>query len=247
MTNRVGERATFGVVVPATNTVVEHDFNAVGPRGVTFHSARIPMGSEDITTDEEFEALMSRVDASVDDATEQAAAVNPDHMIMGMSSETFWEGVEGNTSFEARVRNLTDTNVTTGAAATEAALSALGARQIAFLTPYQPVGDEKVRQYAEEAGFDVKSVLGLRCESATSIAEVREPILIEALRELHAPELDAIVQVGTNLSMLRLAAEAKRWLGTTTIAINEAILWHALREVGISDQFDQFGPLLRNH
>lgn len=247
MTNQVGERATFGVVVPATNTVVEHDFNAVAPRGVTFHSARIPMGSDKITTDEEFEALMDHVDTAVDDATERAAAVNPDHTIIGMSSETFWGGVEANTSFEARIRDIAGTDVTTGATATEAALSAVNAQRIAFLTPYQPVGDKEVRRYAEEAGYDVLAIRGLRCESATSIAEVDESTLISALRDLHTPELDAVVQVGTNLPMLRIAAEAERWLGTTTIAINEAILWYALREVGITDQFDHFGPLLRNY
>jgi maleate isomerase len=247
MSNRVGQRATFGVVVPATNTVVEHDFHAIGPRDVTFHTGRIPMGEGEITTDEEFEALMEHVNAATDDATARAAAVAPDHMIMGMSSETFWDGVEGNDSFEARIRDIAGTDVTTGATATEEALSALDAEQVAFLTPYQPVGDSAVRQYAEEVGFNVEAIHGLRCESATAIADVEESTLISALREIQTPELDAIVQVGTNLSMLHIAAEADRWLGTPTIAINEAILWHALRTVGITDQFNRAGPLLRNH
>lgn len=247
MTNQVGQRATFGVVVPATNTVVEHDFNVIGPRDVTFHTGRIPMGEGEITTDEEFKALMERVDAATDDAAARAAAVNPDHMIMGMSSETFWDGVNGNASFEVRIRKIAGTDVTTGATATEEALSVLDAQRIAFLTPYQPVGDNAVRQYAEEAGFDVEAIHGLRCESATAIADVDESTLISALRELQTPDLDAIVQVGTNLSMLHIAAEADQWLGAPTIAINEAILWHALRTVGITDQFNGAGPLLQNH
>lgn len=247
MTNQVGRRATFAVVVPATNTVVEHDFNAVSPRGVTFHAGRIPMGTGETTDDDEFAALMEHVDAATDDAAERAVAVDPDHLVVGMSSETFWGGVEGNAAFAERMRDIAGVGVTTGATATEEALDALGAERVAFLTPYQPVGDEAVRRFAEEAGFDVAAVHGLRCTSATGIARVEEDRLIDGLRELNAPDVDAIVQAGTNLSMLRIAAEADRWLGTPTIAINAAILWHALRAVGIDDAFDEFGVLLRDH
>lgn len=245
MGNSVGQRATFGVVVPATNTVVEHDFHAVGPRGVTFHSARIPMGDGKTTDNEQFEALMEHVDTATDAAAKRAVAVNPDHLIIGMSSETFWGGIEGNESFTQRMREIGGVGVTTGATATTEALLALDAERVAFLTPYQPVGDKEVRRFAEEQGFDVAAVSGLRCKSATAIAEVGESRLIDELRELNANDVDAIVQVGTNLSLLQIAAEAPRWLGTPVIAINEAILWHALRSVGIADTFDEFGGLLR--
>jgi maleate isomerase len=57
--------------------------------------------------------------------------------------------------------------------------------------------------------------------------------------------VEALVQVGTNLSMLRLADEAERWMGKPVIAINAAILWHALRQNGIREQRPGFGVLLR--
>ena len=40
MPDVVGYRAKIGVIVPSTNTVVEHDFARVRPPGVTFHSGR---------------------------------------------------------------------------------------------------------------------------------------------------------------------------------------------------------------
>ena len=58
------------------------------------------------------------------------------------------------------------------------------------------------------------------------------------------PEAQAIVQVGTNLSMARLAGEAERWLDKPVIAINTAIYWWALRRNGIQDRIDGFGTLL---
>ena len=68
--------------------------------------------------------------------------------------------------------------------------------------------------------------------------------LRDALIELDGDDVDAIVQVGTNLSMVRLAAAAELWLGKPVIAINTATYWHALRTNGIADRMEGFGRLL---
>ena len=68
--------------------------------------------------------------------------------------------------------------------------------------------------------------------------------LTPVLRELDGDDVDAIVQVGTNLSMVRLAAAAELWLGKPVIAINTATWWHALRANDIHDKFDGFGRLM---
>jgi len=52
------------------------------------------------------------------------------------------------------------------------------------------------------------------------------------------------VQVGTNLSMVRLAAAAELWLGKPVIAINTATYWHALRQNQIADKIAGLGRLL---
>jgi maleate isomerase len=60
-------------------------------------------------------------------------------------------------------------------------------------------------------------------------------------------DVDAIVQCGTNLSMVQLADEAERWLGKPVIAINAATWWLALRRNGIGDKVYGCGALLREH
>jgi len=105
-----------------------------------------------------------------------------------------------------------------------------------------------VAGFFEESGFKVVRFKGLRCPTATSIAEVPEaPLRRVLVEELNGPEVEAIVQVGTNLSMVRLADEAERWLGKPVLAINAVTLWHALRAAGVTDQQRGFGSLLREH
>lgn len=247
MPDAAAYRAKFGVILPSTNTVVEHDFNEVDPRGITFHSGRIYIEQPSLDDDEAFENLMDLIRDEIEIAIRNVMTCDPDYMVMGMSAETFWGGIEGNEAFERRVTEQTGLDITTGATATRDALELFGAESIACVTPYQPVGDEQVEGFYTEAGFSVERVHGLECPSATAIAEVTDRELIDALRTVDGPEVDAIVQVGTNLSMLRLAAEAERWLDKPVIAINAATLWHALRANGFDDRFEGFGTLLREH
>ena len=127
-----------------------------------------------------------------------------------------------------------------------AALKAYGGvKRIAFLSPYYPVANKEVARYFADFGFEVVRDLYLECKSWTAIAEVATDVLREKLITLNgAGDVDAIIQVGTNLSMVRLAAAAEMWLGKPVIAINTATYWHALRQNGIMDKIPGLGRLL---
>lgn len=247
MTNSVGPRAVFGVVVPSTNTVVEHDYWRAGIDGVAFRAGSLYIESPLMGDNDAFEALLGQIRSSIDVAVRHVLTAEPDRMVMGMSAETFWNGVEGNAAFEQRLRERTGLPVTTGASACRAALHTLGARRIAVFSPYQPVADREVGRFFTEAGFEVEAITGLRCPTATDIARVDEPRLAEVVAGLDGPEVDAIVQGGTNLSFVAQADRLEVELGKPVVAINAATLWHALREHGIDDRVTGSGSLLRDH
>jgi maleate isomerase len=247
MPDVLGYRAKIGVLVPSTNTVVEPDLYAMGPPGVTFHVSRIYIEDPRIDSDQRFEYLMHQIRENLEVAVKQVLTCEPDYLIMGMSSETFWGGLEGNRRLMERIGKLSGLRVAAGSNACARALQVLGCRRIAVLSPYQPVGDSHVGRFFEECGFTVVRSKGLRCRTAVEIARVDESVLREALGELNGPDIDAVVQVGTNLSMVRLADEAERWLGRPVLAINAVTLWYALRDCGINDRVRGFGVLLREY
>lgn len=247
MTNVVGPRAVFGVIVPSTNTVVEHDYWRAGIEGVAFRAGSMYIPNPVMGDESEFEALLVQIRASIETAVRDVLTAEPERMVMGMSAETFWGGVEGNAAFEQRIRERTGLPVTTGASACRAALQELGVRRIAVFSPYQPNADREVHRFFTEAGFDVAAVTGLRCATAMDIARVEEPRLRGVIAEIDGPGVEAIVQVGTNLSFVGLAETLEVELGRPVVAINAATLWHALREHGISDQVPGAGVMLRNH
>ncbi len=183
------------------------------------------------------EKLRVQLDEEIDDAIDLVCTAEIDYMVMGMSAETFWGGKEGNRQFKARMSaRAGGLDVATGAEACEKALHLFGVKRIAFVTPYQVNGDQQVRSFFEEMGFEVTTVKGLKCPTAVSIAHVTEDELRDAIIEVNETDPQAIVQCGTNLSMVRLAAEAERWLHKPVVAINAATWWFALRENGIDDR-----------
>ncbi|WP_280355797.1 maleate cis-trans isomerase family protein [Nocardia otitidiscaviarum] len=247
MTDALGWRRKFGVIAPSTNTIVEPDFYRMGVPGVTAHFSRIHIRDQNMNDDAGMGRLLEQIRAEIGAACERVLTCEPDYMVMGMSAETFWGGVEGNRQFVQQIHDITGLRVATGAEACRRALHLYGAERIGVVTPYQPVGDENVVRFFGELGFDVKAIRGLRCPTAVSIAHVTENELRTALREVDDAGVDALVQCGTNLSMVRLADEAERWLGKPVIAINAATWWMALRDNDIHDRVEGAGALLRDH
>jgi maleate isomerase len=166
---------------------------------------------------------------------------------MGMSAVTFFGGAAGADEFQRKVETEAGVGISIGSHSCTAALKAYGGvKRIAFLTPYFPTANAEVRRYFTEQGFEVVRDLCLQCPSWTAIAEVPPDVLRGKLIELNGPDVDAILQVGTNLSMVRLAAAAELWLGKPVIAINTATYWHALRQNGITDKIAGLGRLLED-
>lgn len=241
----LGFRAKLAAIGPSTNTVVQPDFEAMRPRGVTCHYRPILTPNAKALSNESFRAGVDVIAANTMDAVRVAMSLEPDGFVMGMSAITFFGGVAGAERFIRQVHDETGLKVSCGSVATVEALRRHGGiKRIAFFTPYWPVMNDIVRTYFQESGFEVVRDIALQAPSWTGIAAISTAECRDALRRLDGDDVDALVQVGTNLSMVKLAAAAELWLGKPVIAINTATWWHALRTHGIEDRIEGFGRLL---
>jgi maleate isomerase len=249
MENYIGHRAKVGVIIPSTNTAVEYDIGRLqvaGLRGVTFHPGRFFVEHTDLSDDDNFVTFLKLIRETIPLSVRDVLTCNPTHIMMGMSAETFWGGLEGNAEFIGRIKEqIGDLGLTTGANAMIDALEAFGGvKRISVLTPYQPVGDENVIQFFTEMGYEVANVHGLKCENTTdAIANTPFTQVFDAVREIDDDSVDAVVQVGTNLSTGDVFPTIEKMLGKPVIPINVANEWHALRHSGIDDQFDGIGRI----
>jgi len=227
----------FAVIIPSTNTIVEYDywrmiFSNPDIKGIGFHSAPILISAPKLASDEDMLEFLVQFRREIMRTIDMGMTAEPEYLIMGMSLETFFGGWEGNRELMEEIQGRCGLSVATGAEACKYALECFGAKSISVLTPYQSIGDKNVTKFFQEIGFDVKDVHGFKCGSATDIAHVPEAACESALRCLAEGKPDAIVQCGTNLSMVQLADRLEGELGLPIIPINAATLWFALRENG---------------
>jgi len=240
-----GWRKVFAVFGPSTNTVVEPEFAAMRPAGVTNQYRDIYIENAKALSDEAFLAGIELIQGAVDAAMRSALSCEPDYLVMGVSAVSFMGGAEACRRQVAHLRELTGKEISVGPVSCVEAMKAYGGiRRIAVLSPYYPVANEHVKRFFNDYGIETVRDLPLRCKSWTDISRVNETQLAQALKQLDGDDIDAIVQVGTNLSMARLAPYAEAFLDKPVIAINTATYWHALRTNAILDGVDGFGPLL---
>jgi maleate isomerase len=248
MADALGYRRKLAVLAPSTNTIVQPDMDDMRPLGVTNHYSRIFTPNTAALSNDTFRAGINTIGDNVTAAVESVMTCEPDYLVMGISALSFFGGAKGADAFVAAIEARSGVKVTVGSHATAAALTAYGnVRRIAVLTPYWPVMNAEVTRYFGDMGFTVVRDIALECRSWVGIAHVTSAECRDALRRLDGDDVDALVQVGTNLSMVRLAAAAELWLGKPVLAINTATYWHALRANGIADKRSGFGRLLEEH
>ena len=245
--DHLGYRKKFGVLGPSTNTIVQPDFDDLRVRGVTNHYSRIIIPNNPVTDNESFLKLVGAINGATLDAVDVLKTCEMDYLVMGMSAATFWDGRKGAEKYLAMMKDRAGVGVSCGSFAMEAALNVYKVKRIAFLSPYFPVANEQVRRFFEDCGFTVVRDVCLRRPSPVLIAHATDAQCRDAIRQLDGDDVEAIVQVGTNLSMMRLAAAAELFLGKPVIAINTATYWHALRACGIEDRVEGYGNLMEHH
>jgi maleate isomerase len=247
MTDHLGYRQRFGTLGPSTNTTVQPDFDDLRPVGVTNHYSRIAIPNNPVNNDQDFLKLVDDINQATLAAVDTLKSCEMSYLVMGMSAATFWNGRKGAQEYLDKMQDKAGVGVSCGSFSTEAALNAYKVKRIAFLSPYFDVANDQVRRFYQDCGFTVVRDICLKRPGPVLIAHTTDEMCRKAILELDGDDVDAIVQVGTNLSMIRLAAAAELFLGKPVIAINTATYWHALRACGIQDKKSGFGRLMEYH
>jgi maleate isomerase len=248
MTDSLGPRLKVGVVVPSTNTSCQPELDALRPHLVTNHTGRMIIANDSMTDEPGFDRVMRGIRNSTHPAIKSVTSCDPDCVIVAVSPESYWEGPESHAQVLASMREAADGRpVTMSPEAISAALSAHSARRVAVITPYLPLGDDSVSRWFKDNDYDVVRIQGLGMPNPAQISHVSKERLRKVVRDIDGDDIDAIVQVGTNVAMQQVAAEAELWLDKPVLSNNTVLYWHALRSNGITDRIHGFGSLLSDH
>ena len=244
----MGWRALFGILGPSTNTVVQPEFDQMRPAGVTNHYSRIFTPNANAVSNDTFMNATLVIAENVLDAVDSVMTCSPSYLVMGMSAITFYGGINGAEKFKKDVKERSGLSVSIGSDSTKNALNAFGGiKNVAFFSPYFPAANEQVSLYLEESGFNVKKDLCLQCNTWTDIAKVNKDTMFSSLKKIDSDNIDALIQVGTNLPMATFTEDFESIFDKPIIAINTATYWDALRRNNITDKINGFGKLLSEY
>ena len=248
-------RRKFGLIIPATNTSMEHDlwsivFKNQGPlglRGVGLHTANVVTPKPTLETEAGLMAYKEQFLGGLRAAVDVAALAQPQYMILGMSLEHILGGISEIRAPMVDIEAYSGLSWATWHDAIHAALGKYRARRIGLLTPFDRKGNEFATQMFEELGFEVLSTVGFSCANALHIAHVPDWAKEKAILEMLATDanrLDAVVQCGTNMSLIDVTEKLEPVIGIPILGINVVTFWYALRENGFEGALAGGGRLL---
>ena len=245
----------FGLLIPATNTSIEYELWSIifnnqqnGLDGVGIHVANILTPKAKLQTEADLDAYKIQFIGGLNAAIEQVALAQPEYLIMGMSLEHILYGIDEIRGLITKIETQYPFSWATWHDAADAALKKYKAKRIGLISPFDVKGNVNAKKMFEDLGYDVVTTFGFSCANAYDIAHIPDSAKEEAiLKHLAIPEnkLDAIVQLGTNMSMINVSEKLEPQLGIPIIGINAALLWYGLRENGFTGPLIKAGRLLR--
>lgn len=249
-------RRKFGLVIPATNTSMEHElwsiiFKNQGPHGlggVGLHTSNVITPKPKLESEQDVLEYKKQFLGGLRSAVDAASLAEPQYMIMGMSLEHILWGIEEIRAPMVDIEAYSGLSWATWHDAIHSALGKYEAKRIGILTPFDRKGNEFATQMFEELGFEVVSSVGFSCANALHIAHVPDWVKEKAILESLATdenELDAIVQCGTNMSLIDVTEKLEPVIEIPILGINAVTFWYALRENGFEGAMLGAGRLLQ--
>lgn len=246
-------RRKLGLLVPATNTSMEHELwhiiarNREQLEGVGLHTVPVSTPRPLFGNPAELQAYQRQFLEGLQAAVAMALLAQPEYLIMGMSLEHILPELGEIRALMAEVEMHAGLSCATWHDAAAMALRKLNVRRIGLLTPFEAEGNRNAERMFGALGAEVICSFGFACSHAMHIAHIPDVAKERAITELLArPEhrLDAIVQCGTNMSLSAVSERLEPRLGIPVLGINAVTFWYALRENGFNAPLQGGGMLL---
>lgn len=241
-------RAKIGVIVPATNTIVQPEMEAMRPPGVTNHVSRMLLPPRPYDDMNEYRQALETERGGLEEALDLVLKCEPHAVAHGHSIHSFRGDHHRAQAEEARLLALTGgVPFVTPSIAVLEGLKAIGnPKRLGLLTPYWPPADALIAEFFTACGYQVMASHGLKAKGPTSVAQFTAEEIFDGFDTLAGVSgVETLVHVGTNLPVSALTDAIEERHGLPLIGVNVATYWLALRRAGITDRIEGFGVLAR--
>nr|WP_315594198.1 hypothetical protein [uncultured Cupriavidus sp.] len=233
-----GTRARIGVILPSGNIAAEAELTAMMPQGVCMHVTRLPLAGS------RREQLLGMID-DVEGAALLLKDAQPDLIVFHCTAVSTWDATLDDV-IRQRIHDATGIPATTTAHAIVQALGALGGQRIVLVSPYIEEINRRESDFLALRGVKVLAAHGLALSTPGDMFQVEPREWIDMTVAARDASADAYFISCTAIRSLGAVAPLEEILGRPLITSNQAMAWHALRRVGVSDGLPGLGSLFMN-
>jgi maleate isomerase len=131
------------------------------------------------------------------------------------------------------------------AGAVKAALAALGARRLVFISETEQAGHDKKVAYLREAGYELVADKAAFLPGTDQYCVTPPRFWYDLAVSLRNDATDAYFISCANIQSIDVIEDLERVLNKPVVTSNQAALWCALRTLGLSDVVPGLGSLFR--
>jgi maleate isomerase len=225
-----GAAPAIGLLVPASNRVMEQDFARWLPAGARLHVNRLNAPRE---RPDDMEENLRAITSGVEEVARLIDLAEPQVIAFGCTSGSFLEGPGWDDVMRARIRSAVRApHVVVTARASVDALKALGARRIAVVTPYPERINAQLRRYLGHFGFEIGGFETVDAWKGGTIARLAPSVAVDLARRAAAPGADAVFVSCTNFRAGEAIGEIEAATGLPVVTANRATFDACLRALG---------------
>ena len=250
-TPSVNRARRIGLIVPSSNTTIETELPEIFRRqseadgsSFTFHSSRAVLHEVDA------ESLRRMVD-QVDRCARELADARVEAYAYACLVALMARGPGAHEPVERRIQEIAgelpgyEPAVVSSAGALARAISELGLRRVAILTPYVETLTAQVVAYLEAAGTTVVDAMSLGVSDNLEVGRLDPARLPGLAAQMNLANADGVI-ISACVQMPSLAAipEAERQLDLPVLTAASATAWDVLVRLGLTPAVTGGGALL---
>ena len=237
----LGQGARLGLIVLQTDQTIEHEFKEIfgAQPDVAVYNARIPNAMD--VTPESLQQMSTNLP--------QAAALLPPSFgfdVIGYAC-TSGSTMIGEDRVTALIQGVhSNVKVTNPLSATKAAMSTLGLKRIALVTPYAVNVTKEMQANLRASEFETTAVATFDQSDDFTVARISADSILRAVVQIGSRDAcDGVFVSCTSLRALQVITQAEAKIGKPVISSNQALAWHMMRLSGINDTPQNAGRLFQ--
>ena len=235
----VKPRARIGFIIPASNRMVEPQMARFAPPGIQPHFMRIRMTNQ-------YKRPLPELLPTIINAAQLLMDSKCDIVVFQCTGTSMSGGVDMDRHVVEEISKAILRPAISTASAVTAALTALAARRLVFISETEQAGHDKKVKYLKEAGYELVADKAAALPGTDDYCIAPPQLWYDMAMRLRNDAAEAYFISCANIHSIDVIEKLEAQLKRPVVTSNQAALWCALRTLGLNDVVPGLGSLFRH-